>query len=181
MRARPASAALPALLVAVLAAGALPGCSRDEPPPAYALPSEKVREGERVLHGRAGRSADLQVTVLAFSDPLTSLFGSHAEMRPKGRYVRVRIMAVNTGRDIQVFDTWKQLLVTADGRTLVPDVNATMVKRQPERLSVGAAMRAEFDLYYDVPQGVGARALRVVGSPTVGAVSQPDPADIPLT
>ncbi|MFC9974101.1 DUF4352 domain-containing protein [Spirillospora sp. NPDC127200] len=159
----------------------VPGCSEESPPPSYALPSQKVREDERVMHGRSGRSADLEVTVLGLSDPLRSLFGTHAELKPKGRYIRLRILAVNKGRDTQVFDTWKQYLVTADGRAHEPDFNATMVKRQPERLSVGAFMRAEFDLYYDVPHEVRSKALRVLGSPTVGAVSQPPPADIPLS
>ncbi|WP_067475961.1 DUF4352 domain-containing protein [Actinomadura hibisca] len=169
-------------LSVALVLSVVPGCAEDDkPPPAYAMPYEKVREDERVMHGRSGRSSDLEVTVLGLSDPLTSLYGTHAEIRPKGRFVRVRILAVNRGRDIQVFDTWKQYLVTADGRAHEPNVNAIMVKRQPERLSVGAFMRAEFDLYYDVPKESASKALRVVGSPAVGAVSQPAAADIPLT
>ncbi|MFB4316189.1 DUF4352 domain-containing protein [Actinomadura sp. 21ATH] len=175
------SLAAPAL--ALCLAALTPACSGDggdDRPAAYEIPAERPRDGEQVLRGRTGRSSDLEFTVLGYRDGMREILGTHAGMRPKGRYVRVRLLVANRGRDIQVFDTWKQLLLTADGRTHVPDVNATMVKRQPERLSVGAAMRAEFDLWYDLPGETAVRALRLVGSPTVGAVSDPRPAEIEL-
>jgi hypothetical protein len=149
-------------------------------PPTYHLPAEKVREDEAVPQGKAGRSADMLYTVIGFREGMTEVMGTHAALGSQGTFTRIRVLAVNTGRDIQVFDVWQQRLVTADGRVLSPDVNATMIKRQPERLSVGAAMRAEFDVWFDVPRGAKVRAVRLYGSPPVGAVSDPAPAEIPL-
>jgi hypothetical protein len=186
--------AVPALALLLLAA-TVPACSdggdEDGQGATYRLPAERVRDGERAVRGKTARSSDLEFTVLGYQDGIREILGTHAGMAPKGRYVRIRLLVVNRGRDIQVFDTWKQLLVTAEGaagetggtsggRTHVPDVNATMVKRQPERLSVGAAMRAEFDLWYDVPGAARVRGIRLSGSPTVGAVSDPPAAEIKL-
>ncbi|MGH3241891.1 MAG: DUF4352 domain-containing protein [Spirillospora sp.] len=164
-------------------AASLPGCSDSGPDKTtltYHIPAEKAREGEAVPEGRTGRSADAQFTVIGFREGMTEVMGTHAAMDSKGTFTRVRLLAVNTGRDIQVFDTWQQRLVTTDGRTHSPDVNATMIKRQPERFSVGASMRVEFDLWFDVPRGAKAKAVRLYGSPPVGAVSDPAPAEIPL-
>ncbi|GAA2408271.1 hypothetical protein GCM10010191_15950 [Actinomadura vinacea] len=180
---RPAIARLRAgCAAAALAAAALPACSASEPDPApvYAVPPERVRDGEQAIRGRTGRSADLEFTVLGYRDGIREILGTHADRRSKGRYVRVRLLAVNRGRDIQVFDTWKQVLLTTDGRAHVPDMSATMIKRQPERLSVGAAMRAEFDLWYDVPGNTPVKGVRLFGSPPVGAVSDPPGAEIEL-
>ncbi|WP_242887248.1 DUF4352 domain-containing protein [Actinomadura litoris] len=170
-------------LALVLAAVPLAGCSGSgdgRSAATYAIPAEKVRESEAATTGRTGRSADMEFTVIGFRERMTEVMGTHAAMGAHGAFARVRLLAVNTGRDIQVFDTWKQRLVTTDGRSYGPDVNATMIKRQPERLSVGAAMRCEFDLWFDVPRGSKAKAVRLQGSPPVGAVSDPAPAEIPL-
>lgn len=164
------------------AATALPGCSSSHVKslPDYKMPPEKARDGEIVMKDKTGRSADMQFTVIGFREQMGEVMGTHAAMGAHGAFTRVRLLAVNAGRDIQVFDTWKQQLVTTDGKTHTPDVNATMVKRQPERLSVGAAMRAEFDLWFDVPRGSKVKAVRLFGSPMVGAVNDPAPAEIKL-
>ncbi|GAA4371563.1 hypothetical protein GCM10023088_24170 [Actinomadura verrucosospora] len=169
--------------LALAAALPLAGCSgsgRATSLPDYKIPAEKAREGEAVPEGRTGKSADMRFTVVGFREAMTDVMGTHASMNAKGAFTRVRVLAVNTGRDIQVFDTWQQRLVTTDGRTYSPDVNATMIKRQPERLSVGASMRVEFDLWFDVPRGARTRAVRLYGSPPVGATTDPDPAEIKL-
>jgi hypothetical protein len=162
---------------------ALAGCSGSgdgRSLPAYTIPAEHARDGETVLQGRTGQSADMRFTVIGLSDAMTDVMGTHAAMDAKGAFTRVRILAVNTGRDIQVFDTWKQRLVTADGRAHSPDVNATMIKRQPERISVGSSMRVEFDLWFDLPRGARTAAVRLYGSPPVGSLSDPAPAEITL-
>ncbi|MCP2338183.1 DUF4352 domain-containing protein [Actinomadura rupiterrae] len=174
-RVRPLTTAVSAAVLL----GSLQGCSEHKDR-GYTLPAEKLREGERAEKGRTGRSSDMQFTVVAYTDGITSILGTHAEMDPHGRFARLRLLCVNTGRDIQVFDTWAQRLVLADGRQLGADVNGTMVKRQPERLSVGANMRAEFDLWFDVPKGAKIKSVRLFGSPSVGMVTDPPPADIPL-
>ncbi|GAA4230788.1 hypothetical protein GCM10022254_26450 [Actinomadura meridiana] len=167
----------------VAAAVALPGGSGSEhatTTPTYHLPAEKVRESEAVPEGKTGRSADMLYTVIGFREGMTEVMGTHAAMESRGTFTRIRLLAVNAGRDIQVFDVWQQRLVITGGKVLSPDVNATMIKRQPERLSVGAAMRVEFDLWFDVPRGAKVGAVRLYGSPPVGAVSDPDPAEIAL-
>ncbi|MFA1542917.1 DUF4352 domain-containing protein [Actinomadura monticuli] len=184
-RTRPAAAPRLAAALGLAAALLLAGCSGGGSGgaaslPTYKIPAEKAREGEAVPEGKTGQSADMRFTVVGFSDAMTDVMGTHAAMDAKGAFTRVRVLAVNTGRDIQVFDTWKQRLVTTDGRAHSPDVNATMIKRQPERLSVGAAMRVEFDLWFDIPRGTRTKAIRLYGSPPVGAVSDPAPAEIAL-
>ncbi|MFB4307648.1 DUF4352 domain-containing protein [Actinomadura sp. GTD37] len=178
-RTRPA-AALGLAAVLLLAGCSGGGSGGAAALPDYKIPAEKAREGEAVPQGRTGRSADMRFTVVGFSTAMTDVMGTHAAMDAKGAFTRVRVLAVNTGRDIQVFDTWKQRLVTADGRAHSPDVNATMIKRQPERLSVGSSMRVEFDLWFDIPRGAKVKTLRLYGSPPVGAVGDPAPAEITL-
>ncbi|WP_242902102.1 DUF4352 domain-containing protein [Actinomadura terrae] len=179
---RPSMRSAAALALALAAAVPLAGCSGEKHDSAttYAIPAEKVRESEAATTGKTGRSADMQFTVIGFREQITEVMGTHGVMGAHGAFTRLRLLTVNTGRDIQVFDTWKQRLVTTDGKVYTPDVNATMIKRQPERLSVGAAMRCEFDLWFDVPRGSKAKAVRLYGSPPVGAVSDPPPAEIPL-
>ncbi|WP_160160841.1 DUF4352 domain-containing protein [Actinomadura sp. K4S16] len=182
-RRRPRAGTALAGAALALAALALAGCSGSGHAtslPDYKIPAEKAREGEAVPEGRTGKSADMRFTVVGFRESMTDVMGTHAAMNAKGAFTRVRLLAVNTGRDIQVFDTWKQRLVTTDGRTYSPDVNATMIKRQPERISVGASMRVEFDLWFDVPRGAKTKAVRLYGSPPVGATSDPAPAEIRL-
>ncbi|WP_067462704.1 hypothetical protein [Actinomadura macra] len=179
----PPRAPLAGAALVLAAATALPGCSGSghaTSVPDYRIPPEKARESEIATTGKAGRSADMRFTVIGFREGMTEVMGTHAAMGAHGSFTRIRLLAVNTGRDIQVFDTWKQRLVTTDGVVHEPDVNATMIKRQPERLSVGAAMRCEFDLWFDVPRGARTKAVRLYGSPPVGAVSDPPPAEIPL-
>ncbi|MGP4025033.1 DUF4352 domain-containing protein [Actinomadura sp. 3N407] len=175
--------ALAGAALTLTAAITLAGCSGTGDAggrPTYEIPAEKAREGETVTEGKAGRSADMRFTVLGFREGMTDVMGTHAVMGAEGAFTRIRVLAVNTGRDTQIFDTWKQRLVTTDGGTHSPDINATMIKRQPERFSVGSSMRVEFDLWFDVPHGAKVKAVRLYGSPPVGAVSDPAPAEIPL-
>ncbi|TDD77855.1 DUF4352 domain-containing protein [Actinomadura darangshiensis] len=169
-----------AVLAAALASASCSGSGHADKRPAYKIPAETAREGESVPEGKTGRSADMLFTVIGFRTAMTDVMGTHAAMDAKGAFTRVRVLAVNTGRDIQVFDTWKQRLVTTDGKAHSPDVNATMIKRQPERLSVGSSMRVEFDLWFDVPRAAKAKAVRLYGSPPVGATTDPAPAEIAL-
>ncbi|SNR64151.1 DUF4352 domain-containing protein [Actinomadura mexicana] len=184
-RRRAGTALASAALASTALAAALPlaGCSGSgdtAPLPDYKIPAERAREGEAVPAGKTGKSADMRFTVVGFREAMTDVMGTHASMNAKGAFTRVRVLAVNTGRDIQVFDTWRQRLVTTDGAAHSPDVNATMIKRQPERFSVGASMRVEFDLWFDVPRGARTRAVRLYGSPPVGATTDPAPAEIKL-
>lgn len=108
--------------LSLAAALLLSGCSGSgdaADPPTYKIPAETAREGE-MSRGKTGRSADMRFTVIGFRTDMTDVMGTHAAMDAKGAFTRIRLLAANTGRDIQVFDTWKQRLITADGRAHSP-------------------------------------------------------------
>ena len=62
---------------------------------------------------------------------------------------------VNNGRTTAIIDLMRQLLVTGDGRSQAPDKEAMVIKRQPLTFDLGAAMRVQLDLWYDVPAAPG--------------------------
>jgi hypothetical protein len=171
----------------VITAWGLSACSTGTGPPGttvtptYRLPPRPVRDGETPLSGKTVRSGDLAFTPIGLRAGIPELVGSHADVRPRGQYVRIRLIAENGGRTTQTFDSGKQLLITTDGGAHRPDRDAMLVKRQPGSIDVGAAVRIELDLWYDIPLGEKTRALRLVGTPSVGAVSDPPGADIALS
>jgi uncharacterized protein DUF4352 len=172
----------------VLLAALSPACStghaaapvNKSTPRTYDLPPRTARPDETVLHLPVAHSGDLAVTVIGLRDRMDTVAGSHADVAPKGQFVRIRLVVENTGRITGTFDTRKQLLMAADGRTFRPDLDAMLIRRQPTTIDVGSGVRVEMDLWYDIPRQVKETALRVVGSPTMGAVADPPPADVHL-
>lgn len=149
-------------------------------PPSYPLPPRPVRAGETPLARPPVVNGGTEFTVLGLST-LDSILGSHAEWRPKqGRLVRVRLVVANLGRSSSVFDTKAQRLVTADGAVLAPDPEAMLIKRQPGEFELGASVRLEFDLYFDVPAQTRPTALRVTGGATLFQTPDAPATDIPL-
>jgi hypothetical protein len=140
-----------------------------------------VRDGETALSGTTVRSGDLAFTPIGLRAGMPDLVGSHADIRAKGQFIRIRLVTENRGRTTQTFNSRKQLLVTTDGSTHPPDLDAMLVKRQPDSIDVGSAVRIELDLWYDVPRDDRVRALRLVGTPSVGAVSDPPGVDVALS
>jgi hypothetical protein len=126
------------------------------------------------------RSGDMTFNVIGLRDRMDTIAGSHADVPPKGQFIRIRLVVENTGRITDTFDTRKQLLVAADGRTFRPDLDAMLIRRQPTGIDVGSGVRVEMDLWYDVPREVKETALRVVGSPTMGAAADPPAAEVRL-
>ncbi|HEY2206305.1 MAG TPA: hypothetical protein VGH99_17685 [Pseudonocardia sp.] len=175
------------LLALCCAAGLLGGCAPAAPaapPPAaprpsYPLPPRPVRPGEKPLVTATGQQGDTRFTLIGLSS-LSEIIGSHAEWEPKGRFVRVRLVVENVGRSGVDFDTKAQQLVTADGLAHDVDPQAMLIKRQPGEFALGAAVRLEFDLYYDVPVGAVPVALRVRGGDTLAGTSDPEHVDVPL-
>ncbi|MBC6461528.1 DUF4352 domain-containing protein [Actinomadura sp. HBU206391] len=185
---------IPAWAILVITTAAAAACSGDASPPqgsttpsaasatpTYRLPSRPVRDGETPLSGGTVRSGDLAFTPIGLRAGMPELVGSHADVRPKGQFVRIRLVTENRGRTTQTFDSRKQLLVTTDGATHQPDLDAMLVKRQPDSIDVGSAVRIELDLWYDIPRESRVRALRLVGTPSVGAVSDPPGVDVGLS
>lgn len=149
-------------------------------PPTYNLPPRVVRPGETALRIPTARSGDIAFTVIGLHDRMETVAGSDADLPPKGQFVRIRLVVENTGRITGTFDTRKQLLVAADGRTFPPNPDAMIIRRQPNSIDVGSGVRIEMDLWYDIPKDARETALRLVGSPTMGSVGDPPPANVRL-
>jgi hypothetical protein len=154
-------------LLPVLACGLLAGCaSGPPPPPTYHLLPRPVRHDEVALSDGTATQGKTRLTPLGLT-ALDEIVGSHAEFEPKGKYVRVRVLVENTDRSSVGFDPAHQQLVTSDGVVHDPDPQAMLIERQPARQDLGSFVRLEFDLYYDVPVPVTARALRLHGGTTL--------------
>ncbi|MEV6275330.1 hypothetical protein [Nocardia sp. NPDC051832] len=103
---------------------------------------------------------ELTVTALEVQPGVANLFGTHAELLPKGQFVRVRIAIGNTGsrvhdtrsEDYQLVDT------AAAGHRL--GIDPMRVERQLFELQIGAGNRLEMDLWYDIPVGAVPHELR---------------------
>lgn len=154
--------------------GVLAGCATAEPAPApppssatYPVEPRPVRPDETPLHLPATVEGDTSFTLIGLTKGIASLVGSHAEWNAKGQYYRIRLTIANVGRSNVPFDTGRQLLVLSDGSTVAPDDQAMLIKRQPGSFDLGAGVRVEFDLYYDIPKDATPTALRVFGGPTL--------------
>jgi Domain of unknown function (DUF4352) len=165
---RPALALLALLLLAA--------CSPSEPTPApattsatptYELAPRKVRPDEIALRLPPQNDGDTEFVLIGLTNALPTLTGSHIDFNAKGLFYRIRVVVTNNGRTNVDFDTRKQLLITQDGATHIPDDPAMTVKRQPDQFVLGAGVRVEFDLYYDIPADAKLKALRVFGGRTL--------------
>ncbi|GAA3211729.1 DUF4352 domain-containing protein [Actinocorallia longicatena] len=115
---------------------------------------------------------------LGVTTGITSVIGSHADLPSKnGQVVFVRLAVINHYRTFHDLDVRKQLLVTSDGRQWEIDGQATSIKRQPTRLSLGSGNRVEFDLYYDIPATARPKELLLYGEPVtdLGVALPEDP------
>lgn len=146
----------------------------------YELGPRTVRPDEVALSGRPVVDGDTSFSLIGLSAHLKTLIGSHVEFEAKGEFFRIRLVVVNVGRSSVLFDTGRQLLVLADGGTRAPDRPTMMVKRQPDKFDLGAGVRVEFDLYYDVPENAEPAALRAFGGATLTDMKDAEGTDIPL-
>lgn len=177
------------LLGALLAGCSSPGAGEEQPgAPAstthqatYQLPPRTARPDEVALRGEDVRDGDTSFTLIGLTTDLTRLIGSHVEFEAQnGQFIRVRLVVVNLGRSGVLFDTARQLLVLTDGSTHVPHRSTMMVKRQPDKFDLGAGVRVEFDLYYDVPADAEPAALRAFGGPTLTDMKDAEGTDIKI-
>jgi hypothetical protein len=174
----------------VLVAVSLAGCSAaQEPEPAAPTsartyeqePPRTVRPDEVPLNREPAKDGDTQFSLMGLSQDMPALVGSHIEFESEnGQFVRVRLAIVNVGRSGVLFDTGRQLLVLADGSTAAPHGPTMAVKRQPDKFDLGAGVRVEFDLYYDVPKDAEPKGLRVFGGPTLADGKDLEGTDISL-
>ena len=137
-----------------------------------------LRPGEHPVPAAAVRTGHFQVKVLAVTWPIRSLVGTHQDVEPHGSFVRVRVRIKNTDSTYHDFAAARQLLVTTGGR-LRPRAETMTTARQPLFLSVGARDAAEFDLWFDAPEGsrpaaVGVAGDRDAGGALTGQANEPD-------
>jgi len=154
---------------------ASPASTTYEQPPRTVRPDEVALRGEPVVDG------DTSFSLIGLSTGMDRLIGSHAEFESQnGQFVRVRLVVVNVGRSGVLFETGRQLLVLTDGTTNTPHRSTMMVKRQPDTFDLGAGVRVEFDLYYDVAADAEPAALRAFGGPTLTDMKDAEGTDIPI-
>lgn len=147
--------------------GTAPAAESTPPSATYNVPPETLRPSEVPLQVPTKPVGDTDFTLIALTTGLASLIGSHAEWPATGQFVRVRLIIVNTGRSTVSFDTSRQQMITTDGVSHTPDNQAMQIKRQPSTpFDLGADVRVEFDLYWDIPPDAKPAKLRVFGGPT---------------
>jgi hypothetical protein len=164
---------IPGGVASVLVLAVLCGCSggsagsapKTSPSPTYPLGPRAVRLHEIPLTGHTVKDGFLAFTPIGFRTNMPYIIGSHAEFDAQGTFARVRIVVENTDRSTRGFDYAKQRLVTADGKTYKPDLQATLIERQPQTIEVGAGVRIEFDLLWDIPKNAKVKAVRLAGDP----------------
>jgi hypothetical protein len=177
------------VLSALALAAVLCGCSTattagpppsSSAPPTYAIPPEPVRNGETALHIPPAQAGDTMFTLLGLTSGIATMVGSHAEFAATGQFVRIHLVITNVGRSSVLFDTHRQELILADGTTRQTSLDAMTIKRQPAQFDLGAAVRVEFDLYWDIPKDAKPAGVRVHGGPTLTDMKDEKGADIKL-
>ncbi|MEU0486422.1 DUF4352 domain-containing protein [Streptosporangium sp. NPDC006013] len=174
-----------------LAVTVLSGCTAGEPAasaspsatptPTYELPPRPVRPGESPIRAAPVTDGDTRFQVIGLQKGLSGFFGSHAEWQAKGQYVVVRILVENPGRTNSRFDAKRQQLITANGTVHTIDRFAQATKRQPDTLPLGAQVRIEMDLWYDIPKEAQVSAIRLFGDPPLGVGGTTDGVRVPLS
>ncbi|GLZ29524.1 hypothetical protein Lesp02_17140 [Lentzea sp. NBRC 105346] len=168
------------LLLLLAACSVEPAAAPPAPSSTYPVPAETARPDEVILHLPPVNDGDTVFTPLGLSTGMPTLIGSHAEMAARGQFVRIRVIVVNNGRSSALFDARKQVLVDASAKEYLPDEPAMTVKRQPAQTDLGAGVRLEFDLYYDIPTDAKPLKLRVYGGPTLTDLKDEKGTDLPL-
>ncbi|WP_433263326.1 hypothetical protein ACQPZF_31895 [Actinosynnema sp. CS-041913] len=155
-------------VVAVVAVGCTSAPAAVDPVvSAYPVPTVPVRPDERVLRVSTTADGDTAFTLLGLTTGMRALIGSHAEFEAQGQFVRIRMSVINNGRSGVSFDARRHVLLDAQRVEYVVDSQAMTIKRQPEVIDLGANVRLEYDVYYDLPLTASPSALRVFGGPTL--------------
>lgn len=170
--------------LAMIATGCTAGpapASQPSTRPTYHVDPRQARPDEKVLRGAAAKDGDTSFALLGLTAGQDTLVGSHIEFEAKnGQFIRLRVEITNTGRSTISFDAYRQLLVLTDGSAVAPDDATMQTKRQPQLIDLGANVRVEFDLYYDVAPDAKAKALRAFGGPTLYDGHDEESTDIPI-
>ncbi|MFE3447833.1 DUF4352 domain-containing protein [Nonomuraea sp. NPDC059194] len=155
-------------LVALTSCSSAPAPERAQARPTYDLPARPVRVNEVPIHAAPVTDGDARFQVIGLQTGQASLSGSHAEWPAKGQFITVRVVVENPGRSTSRFDARRQRLVIADGRTFPISDTAQITKRQPVEIPVGAGVRLEMDLWFDIPKDARPTAIKLYGDPPIG-------------
>ncbi|MGM1057768.1 DUF4352 domain-containing protein [Saccharothrix sp. Mg75] len=146
----------------------------------YPVPAQTVRPDEKALHLPTTSDGDTAFTLVGLTTGIDAIIGSHAEWQAQGQFVRVRMSVVNNGRSSVSFAARRHVLVDDAKAEHEPDAQAMTIKRQPDVIDLGANVRLEYDVYYDLPDDAKPLALRVFGGPTLTDLKDETGTDIPL-
>ena len=143
------------------------------PSPTYLGPPRTVRPSETPLATATVVGDPFTVSVIGLRAHQRFLVGTHADIAPRGEFVRLRVAVQNDSRTFASATLADMRLVTVDGTAHRPDSQAMAIKRQPETIDLGSLNRVEFDLWYDIPAGSRLRLLRLTGFDPVQEILLP--------
>ncbi|MFJ6676330.1 DUF4352 domain-containing protein [Actinosynnema sp. NPDC091369] len=146
----------------------------------YPVPPQTVRPDEKPLKIPTTSDGDTAFTLVGLTAEMPTLIGSHAEFHAKGQFVRIRMSVINNGRSSVSFDARRHVLIDDHEVEHQVDSQAMTIKRQPETIDLGANVRLEYDVYYDLPEDAKPLALRVYGGPTLTDLKDESSTEIPL-
>jgi hypothetical protein len=175
-------------LAALLLAG---GCTDPDTdaPPAPRPPDRAIELRLPLAEGDVAQPAPpvtlgpLQMDVLAARCGILAITGTHAEFIPDQPLCRARLRVVSADSSSHSFSTREQLLVLDDGTTVGPSRDAMLIKRQADRIELGARNAVELDVWWTVPAGRKPAAVRLVGdreATPLGPTPAASSADVPL-
>ncbi|WP_238598381.1 DUF4352 domain-containing protein [Saccharothrix sp. ALI-22-I] len=146
----------------------------------YPVPAVTVRPDEKALKIPTTADGDTAFTLIGLTTEMPTIIGSHAEFHAKGQFVRVRMSVINNGRSSVSFDARRHVMIDDRETEYTVDSQAMTIKRQPETIDLGANVRLEYDVYYDLPKDAKPLALRVYGGPTLTDLKDQSSTEIPL-
>ncbi|QQQ80833.1 DUF4352 domain-containing protein [Saccharothrix sp. 6-C] len=150
------------------------------PAATYPVPAQTVRPDEKPLKIPTTADGDTAFTLVGLTAEMPTLIGSHAEFHAKGQFVRIRMSVINNGRSSVSFAARRHVLIDDRDVEHTVDTQAMTIKRQPETIDLGANVRLEYDVYYDLPTDAKPLALRVYGGPTLTDLKDESGTEIPL-
>lgn len=150
------------LAVAACSQGAVPPGSVPAPVPSATVYVGGLA-GDVVQRSAPVRVGHLEVRALLARCGIGVLRGTHAEFVPRNALCRVRLRVESRDVGLHTFEPGAQRLVLDDGSEIEPSLDAMRIKRQPDRVALGAAAAAEVELWWSLPDGRSVRAVRVAG------------------
>jgi hypothetical protein len=123
-----------------------------------------LRTNEILLSGPRVSIGHLTYQPLRMACGLSEVVGSHAELAASGQFCEVRGAVGNVDAVTHDWNSRQTALTTTDGRSFPVSEDAMGAKRQPEVLTIGAAVRYEFDVYFSVPLGETVQGMTIQGS-----------------